>query len=334
MNGRILVIGGGGDLGRKRILPALAQLGVAADLVDPRAVPGEGLPGVVKAFSSLAEVSSPGPYLGAVVATPNHLHLMHCRWVLETARLPCLVEKPIAHTLNDANAMSDLAANSPVPLWVSDHYLAKPASIFLFAGRSRLLKEIGPLCRIRGRLMEDPGTLAGRDWLRMPELSGGGVWIDTGIHLVTVLLALLPEKEWQATCAQGVGYEPDNPDLAETSFAMTAISGDVSVELKVGKASGAQAKELVLEGVDGSLRIDWLTDTVQAGGAALSGPEPAPFGGYLTLMEAFIASCREPQAPPGPGLVHHALALRALKLVKDAYAIASIPAALRDACLR
>ncbi len=252
MGDRLLVIGGAGDLGRKRILPALGEMGYQADVVDPRGLGSALPPNVIAHYCSLDSVPAPGDYLGVIVATPNNLHLRHSRWAVETARRPCLVEKPIAHTLKDAEQVVGLARTAQAQLWVADHYLAKPASRFLTGHRSELVASIGPVREVRGRILEDPGTLLGREWLRNPERSGGGVWIDTGFHLASVLLTLMPGRDWRFIRAEAAGYDPAHPDRTETAFEASAESGGTIVTLSVGKSHGVVGKDLQIEGDKGS----------------------------------------------------------------------------------
>ncbi|MDP2871488.1 MAG: Gfo/Idh/MocA family oxidoreductase [Bacillota bacterium] len=347
MSRRVLVIGGAGDLGRNRILPALGQLGLHADVVDPQPFPGNMPAAVARAYPSLECLGSTDGdcYLGAIVASPNHLHLRHCRWALGAARAPCLCEKPIAHTLDDAREMARLASG-PVPLWTADHYLAKPPSDFLLARGPELLSSVGPLRRVRGRILEPAGTLAGRGWLRDPDRAGGGIWVDTGVHLVTLLLSLpaaatpghpaLAESPWQIRSAAARGYDEDL-GLAETYFRLSAAAGQTEIILEVGKTVDEPAKDLLLEGIGGTIQLDWQAGTVRRDGDTVYADADPPFGGYLALLESFAAVCRHRQraeTPAAPGLVACELAERALRILKSAYACADLPPRLREACLR
>lgn len=364
--GKFLVLGGAGDLGRNRILPALHGLGLRADVVDPKPFPGDWPEAVSACFASLEQVNPSGDYLGAIVASPNHLHLEHCRWVLGAARVPCLCEKPIAHTLEAARRMTELATSSP-PLWIADHYLAKSLSAYLLAGGGELLRAVGPLQEVHGRILELPDTWSGRAWLRDPASSGGGVWVDTGIHLVTLLLswprggrlaepaepagpaapagaaeaaALLTDRSWQVHSAVATGYDVAQ-GLAETYFCLSAAAGPVDITLQVGKTAAEPRKDLLLVGRGGrELRLDWHARLITLDGEVARCGAAEPYGGYLRMLRSFAAACAgagpEPGRGPtlGSGLVSCDLAERALRLVKSAYAYAGLPPALQSACLR
>lgn|GEM_PF-2632587 len=340
---RLLVIGGGGDLGRRRILPALAELGVGADVVDlaPLVPQPDHVRQVFRSLSPLAGLVGRREYLGAVVATPNNLHLEHSHWAVAEAGLPCLTEKPIAHTLSAAKQAACLAGG-PAPSWIADHYLAKPPSVYVIEHGSELLAAIGAPERIEGQIVEPAGTLSGRSWLLDPARSGGGIWLDTGVHLVTVLLALWPGLAWREVQARAADYElQQDKDVttghAETAFVLEALChapAGAQVKLAVGKAAQAPAKYLLLEGSRGSLRLDWSANTVTLNGDVILDAPDAPFGGYLALLGDFIQACRDRNTARCPALVRPGTALRALELIKSAYAASDLPPALRRACSR
>ncbi len=337
MSQRMLVVGGAGDLGRKRILPALERLGVEVEVVDPRPLPPPPQAPAVRAYARLSDVPSSGQFCGVIVASPNDLHLPHVRWAVERG-LPCLCEKPLAHTLAGAQSIRNLAAG-PVPLLVAEHYLAKPAGVFLVDHREEVLGRAGFLETVRGRILEPappnlgPATPAGRHfWLRDAARAGGGAWIDMGIHLLTVLLSLLPGRPWEVRSAVARGYDEDS-GAGESHLAMTATLGSAEVGLEAGRDAAVEVKDLLLEGTAGSVRVDWNSGAVQAStlGAAQTLHEAtvAPFGGYLTLLGGFAAVCRGESAAARPGLVTCELAMASLRLAKSVYAHAGLPPRLR-----
>lgn len=342
----VIVVGGAGDLGRNRILPALGLLGLRAVVVDPQPFPEGGVPAalasvVVETRSSVCCIRAGDAYMGVIVASPNNLHLDHCRWAVVKMGLPCLCEKPIAHTLADARGIVELASSGHVRLWIADHYLAKPPSLFALAQCPGLLDSIGPLRRARGRILESADTLAARGWLRSPERSGGGIWVDTGVHLVTVLLSLgraQLELPWRVLSATSRGCDEDQ-GLAETYLRVSAAAaGQAEILLEVGKAGDQSAKDLLLEGADGNLLLDWQANTVTHNGTVVFAAGAQHLGGYLELVGSFAATCNQEAtavAPPNArALVTPELGQRALGFLKSAYPYADLPLEILAACMR
>ncbi len=109
-----LVVMGGGLIGRRHIerIQAHPQASVAA-LVDPDPSVAHGLD--VPRVSTLEEVA--GDIDGIIVATPTDLHADH---TLQANALgwPALIEKPVAHSLDAADA---IIAKAKVPVLIGHH---------------------------------------------------------------------------------------------------------------------------------------------------------------------------------------------------------------------
>ena len=314
-----LVIGGQGDLGQNRILPALHALGHVVDVVDINPRPS-CLP-KLEAVRHEYQCSEPGdvprpvvPYSGVIVATPNDLHLEHGRWAVQE-KIPCLVEKPLAHSLCAAEALEKLASSSSKPLLSADHYLFKGPSRWIFDNR-HLLGKIGPLKGIRGRLLESDGVSPGRDWLLDPRRSGGGLWTDLGIHLVTFVMRLM-----NGSCSPTVtGAAASNfaPEGGERSMEVRATCGKVDLEFQVGKEAPRSRKDVLFEGSQGTLCIDWAADAVTGDRVRASTPTDS-CGGYIEMLREFAEVCDQ-----GSGarerLITCGEALDDLRLVKEGYA--------------
>ena len=314
-----LVIGGQGDLGQNRILPALHALGHVADVVDinPRPCYLPKLPAVRYEYqcSEPAGVPRPvKPYSGVIVATPNDLHLEHCRWAMQE-KVACLVEKPLAHSLCAAEALDDLAARSSQPLLSADHYLFKGPSRWVFQNR-HLLGRIGSLQRIRGRLLETAGVSPGRDWLLDPRRSGGGLWTDLGIHLVTFVMRMM---NWSCSSVRITGATASSFSAAggEQSMEVRATCEAVDLEFEVGKEAPHSRKDVLFEGSRGTICVDWEVDTITSDVVRASAPTDT-CGGYVEMLGEFADVCDN-----GPGarkrLVTCGQALDDLRIIKAGY---------------
>jgi predicted dehydrogenase len=107
-----------------------------------------------------------------------------------------LVEKPIATTLRDAQAVLELAETSPGHLICAPHILLSPTYRDMHALVSR--DEIGPLLTARARY-----GWSGPDWGRWFYEEGGGALFDLGVYNVTSLCGLFGPAQ-RVTAMTGV----------------------------------------------------------------------------------------------------------------------------------
>jgi hypothetical protein len=191
---RILVVGAG-LIGRRHLkLVAASEECELAGVVEPAASARAALPDLdAPVFGSLADALGAvfGPGLGAIIATPNRFHRDHALACIG-AGLPTLVEKPLADTLEDAQAMVAVAAASGVPLLVGHHRRHSP-----YVTVARDLIRAGTLGRIvavtASILFYKPdGYFDSAPWRSGP---GGGPILINLIHEVDLLRALCGEVE-------------------------------------------------------------------------------------------------------------------------------------------
>jgi predicted dehydrogenase len=131
-----------------------------------------------------------------IVATPNALHAPQAIRCLEAGK-HVLVEKPMAASLSDAQAMVDAARGAPAFLMV--------AHCWRFHERVRGLRariaagELGEVVKTRGY-----GVHAGfgpEGWFTDPALAGGGALLDMGVHAIDTARYLLGEPAPRRVCA-------------------------------------------------------------------------------------------------------------------------------------
>ncbi|GLZ88821.1 oxidoreductase [Metapseudomonas resinovorans] len=96
---------------------ALVDPAPAAEAVAQRA----GLP----LFPSLEALFETGRPDGIILATPNQLHVEQALTCLQ-AGVPALIEKPVAHTLEEGERLWAAATDSKVPLLVGHHRAHSP----------------------------------------------------------------------------------------------------------------------------------------------------------------------------------------------------------------
>ena len=125
------------------------------------------------------------PRVDAVyVCTPHHLHREHAELAAGASK-HVLVEKPIAGTLADAQAIQRIGATAGINLMVAENYRFLPA----VAESKRLIDE-GRLGQVRLIQLHEQYPFLPSGWRNRAEQNGGGVLIDGGIHKLSALTYL------------------------------------------------------------------------------------------------------------------------------------------------
>ena len=132
----------------------------------------------------------------AVVGTPNALHATQAVAFLEAGK-HVLVEKPMASTVAEADAMLAAARGSGAFLMVAHCWRFHPD---VQALRARVdAGELGQIVKTRSY-----GAHAGwgpSGWFTDPELAGGGALVDMGVHAIDTTRYLLGDPAPVRVCA-------------------------------------------------------------------------------------------------------------------------------------
>ena len=136
------------------------------------------------------EAAAADPRVEALyLCTPHHLHREHVA-IAAQARKHILVEKPIARTLAEAQAIIAVAQEAGVTLMVAENYR------FLAAVRQcKALIDDGAVGDLRMVQLQEEAPFRPAQWRNCRDLNGGGVFIDGGIHKVDILLYLAGKPE-------------------------------------------------------------------------------------------------------------------------------------------
>ena len=138
----------------------------------------------VDAFGDYATAAA-DPRVDAIyVCTPHHLHRAHVALAADHGK-HVLVEKPIAGTLADAEAMVEQTASAGVNLMVAENFRFLPA-----VREARRLVDQGRLGQLRLVQFQEQFPFRPLGWRNQSELNGGGVLIDGGIHKFSALAYL------------------------------------------------------------------------------------------------------------------------------------------------
>ncbi len=270
------------------------------------------------------------------ICTPSGLH---AEQTIAAARAGkhVLVEKPIALTLADADAMIAACAQSGVRLAVALQRRTEPEFQRLQA--AIVAGELGQIVlgSISMPYLRAQSYYDSADWRGTWALDGGGALMNQGIHLVDLLLWLIGDAaEVRATAATLThAIEVEDCVTATLRFvngalgsitATTAAAPGFPHRVEIyGDRGGVQieGEQIVRwEAIGQEPRIE-NRETVAAG----AGASPTGIGaiGHTRLLEDFVAAIREGRDPLAPGYEGR----RSLALVLAVYQAARIGRAVQ-----
>ena len=152
--------------------------------------------GIPRTTTDWAELAADPGVDAVVIATPNALHAPQAIACLDAGK-HVLVEKPMARTLAEAQAMNAAARRSQARLMVAHcwrfHDDVRALRARIAAG------ELGDVVKTRGY-----GVHAGwgpKGWFVDRELAGGGALLDMGVHAIDTARFLLGDPQPLRVCA-------------------------------------------------------------------------------------------------------------------------------------
>lgn len=304
-------------MGRKRIIPALKKL--SSEFVLEFAVVGEELSAPTD-FQHLQyyqyDKEPLGEYNAAVISTCNNTHHEIAIKALNSG-LHLLCEKPIAHTLEAAEDILRAAKKHHAQVsMLSDHYVYKPAIREVIQNWESHERQIGKLKSIDAKVLESSGVEV-REWLLEKNKSGGGVAMDTGTHLVSIIGKLFGYEKIKVSEATTARYK-DAPGDAETYACILLHIENVPVEIEVGKWMANTRKGITFIGDKGKLEIDVKEEPEHI---KLNGKLEASFpedDSYPVILREFLSAI-EGNRTPWTTLED---GYETLKIIKNAYEIA------------
>jgi len=174
---------------------------------------------------------------------PNHLHAEPSIAALE-AGTPVLCEKPLAPTLQEAEAMRDAAAAADVPAGCAFNYRFVPA--IQYAKGLIESGDLGEIRHVRGRYLQDWLVDPEAEWAwRMDaDLAGSGALGDLGAHTIDLARFLVGNQVGEIERVSGqlqtfVDERPVYGDDGETVAEYRPVTVDDAYTAQAEFASGA-----------------------------------------------------------------------------------------------
>ncbi|SDO43034.1 Predicted dehydrogenase [Paenibacillus sp. yr247] len=177
----------------------------------------------VKQFSEYQAMLEQVELDAVVICSPHTLHFQQATDVLNKG-LHVLIEKPMTCSSEEAEQLIATAEKAGKVLQVSYQRHFQPE--FLFIRDAIANGEIGKLTSITASLYQEWKQGTTGLWRQVPELSGGGMLMDSGSHIIDVLLwttGLTPVEVKPSLHLQGAPVEIDS--FTSIRFAEGAVAG-------------------------------------------------------------------------------------------------------------
>jgi predicted dehydrogenase len=141
-------------------------------------------------FGSYEDAASDPRIESMYFFTPHDLHLENARLAAENGK-HVLMEKPIARTIAEAEELICAPHEADVRLMIAENYRFLPG-----VDRAKELMAAGEIGDLTAINIRHAGFYRPGGWRRSQERTGGGVFIDGGIHPVDIMVNVggFPER--------------------------------------------------------------------------------------------------------------------------------------------
>ncbi|CUS32822.1 Gfo/Idh/MocA family protein [Candidatus Nitrospira nitrificans] len=180
-----------------------------------------------------------------LVVTPPIYSLDICRLAVQ-ARKPLLIEKPLATTAADAQAMVVLAREAGVPLMTAqtlrfDHTIQRMKTLRHRIGRSERLDLISRI-ELKATAPDHADGYGKR-----------GALLEIGVHMLDLVRFLTGEEVSTARCTMDV-----LPSAApETSASVDLTTGGTACRIEIARVAVGRVGRAIWSGSQGRLEADW-----------------------------------------------------------------------------
>ena len=187
-------------------------------------------------------------YIDAVsIAVPTNKHYEVASTCID-AKIDCLVEKPIAHTISEAKKIYNLAKKNKVKLTIGHIERYNPAIVnlkkIIYQG------QLGDIITISSRRLGLPP-------LNKKDI---GVILDIGIHDIDIICDLRSEELEKIYTLKGNKHTKKNLDYAQM---LLSFKKGVSASIEANWLIPTKIRQLTVTGTRGYAEIDYLTQRLR-----------------------------------------------------------------------
>lgn len=326
MNTFDVAIIGAGNIGRLRAevinRSSHTRVRVVADIDAQRAENLAKVAGAVGTTDCEKAVRDPNVDL-VVVSTPTKFHVYASHCALSSGK-HVLCEKPLARSSAEARSMIAAAASRNTVLKTGFNYRhmahVRKAKELITTGA------LGPLHFLRCRYGHGGRPGYEKDWCTSRELSGGGVLIEQGIHIIDLVRHLLGEPIEVIADVQRLFW--GFPDVEDNCFLLMKTGNSQVAQIHVSWTQWINVFSLEIFGRDGYLflsgrdrhygpqRLIWgKRQPTHARPEEEVFDFAPPDDSWAQEWEEFVSAVRESRTPMGSAND----GLRALQIIEAAY---------------
>lgn len=220
----------------------------------------------IQQFSDYQEMLDNVALDAVVICSPHTLHFQQAMDALNSG-CHVLIEKPMACSQAEAQQMIETAEKVGKVLQVSYQRHFQPEFIFI---RDAIANgEIGKLTSVTASLYQEWGQGTVGSWRQNPALSGGGMLMDSGSHIVDVLLWTTGLSPVEVTTQM----QKHNANVELDSFTSIRFENDVIAGLNIVGFSPCWHETYVFCGDNGGIFYDNGRITIRRLGQEAVTPE-------------------------------------------------------------
>ncbi len=185
---------------------------------------------IVKVYKSAAELVADPEIDIVYIATPPVSHTELAALCLNAGKIP-YIEKPVANSYNECLQIKKLAEEKGLPVYAA--FYRRGVEKFLKIKELLDNKAIGDIRYIQivqtTGIAQDELDPQNLPWRVIPEISGGGKFLDMAVHILDTLAMFFGEyAELQGTVSNNGGYYPADDTVVATFTFKCGITGSGS----------------------------------------------------------------------------------------------------------
>lgn len=248
------------------------------------------------------------------ISTPNLTHIYYLERAARETRANITTEKPVVSSIKEINQarkiISEANKINPERIFVDqEHYSHYELIMHYVDNLDRNLANFGKIKKIKIELKEKEGFDSNRNRnIINKDISGGGIWLDLGPHVLSFLTSLgtsidfktisaIRHKYSDSRIAEDV-YQETRMDVSFNANSSNYLNLGAKIEISVGKAADATQKIFKIEHENGYANIDIGNKTYSdSAGNLINLKNQEPFlNSYIDLIKA-VKHEKKPRTP-------------------------------------